>query len=276
MPNTILTTAGSPWSPDVNVFAPAEVIPTALIVQVTNSAGKIEGDAPSVRVAYFEPAEAGFVPEGDDIDEASPDLAEVVIYTGKIAQLLRISREQYVQQGTSNQLASGVQRALIDAADKAFLSQVAPVAPAVNPPEGILSQAIVTGSIADDLDGLVDIVAAIQANGGDPSHVVVDPLGWAAIRKLKIDTDSNASLIGAGVSDAIPQLVGIPILVNAQMPAKTGLVIDQQDVISALGSVEVATSEHMYFGSDSIGLRATFRFGAKPIHPERLGKFTVA
>jgi hypothetical protein len=37
--------------------------------------------------------DVGFVPEGDDIEEADPDSSEVVIHTGKVAVLAKISRE---------------------------------------------------------------------------------------------------------------------------------------------------------------------------------------
>jgi hypothetical protein len=37
----------------------------------------------------------GFVPASDDIDEDDRDSSEVVIHTGKVAVLTKISREQY-------------------------------------------------------------------------------------------------------------------------------------------------------------------------------------
>ena len=39
--------------------------------------------------------------------------------------------------------------------------------------------------------------------------------------------------------------------------------------------VQVAQSEHLYFASDSIGLRCTWRFGANLVRPDRVGSFTV-
>jgi hypothetical protein len=37
----------------------------------------------------------------------------------------------------------------------------------------------------------------------------------------------------------------------------SGLVIDRSAIVSAVGSVLIATSEHQYFDSDSVGVRAT-------------------
>ena len=237
----------------------------------------MEGDAPAVRVAYVTDAEAGFVAEGAAIDEDNPGLDEVLIRTGKVSQLIRLSREQWVQTGTGQLLSTSVARAVTKAANIAYLAQVAPTPPAVTPPAGLLNVAgIESGSaVAGDLDNLVDLIATLQANGATPSHIVIDPLGWASIAKLKIGADYNATLLGAGTQDTARMLLGLPVLVTPAMSASTGLVIDKTAVLSAVGTVAVATSEHFYFGSDGIALRATWRFGQNVVFPDRIGKFAV-
>jgi hypothetical protein len=57
--------------------------------------GPLECAEPAVRVPFVEipDGDVGFVPEGDDIEEADPDSSEVVIHTGKVAVLAKISRE---------------------------------------------------------------------------------------------------------------------------------------------------------------------------------------
>jgi hypothetical protein len=64
--------------------------------------------------------------------------------------------------------------------------------------------------------------------------------------------------------------------VNVGMTEYTGLIVDKFAVVSAVGAVQVATSEHEYFSSDSLALRATWRFGHVAVRPEQLGKFTIA
>jgi hypothetical protein len=54
------------------------------------------------------------------------------------------------------------------------------------------------------------------------------------------------------------------------------LVLDRASVLSVYGDVQLATSADYYFGSDAIGLRATFRFGAKIADTARVVKLTVA
>jgi HK97 family phage major capsid protein len=84
------------------------------------------------------------------------------------------------------------------------------------------------------------------------------------------------SLLGAGTTDAVPMLLSLPVIVDPAVPDYSGLVVDQRAVVSAVGQVKVATSEHQYFSSDSILLRATWRFGHVVVRPNRLGVFTIA
>lgn len=270
-------TAAYPWRPDITTFAAADVLGDALINRCSLVAGSIEGDAPSVRVAYINDDVATFIAEASEIPESEPELAECVVYTGKISQLIRVSREQYYQDGTADQLAASVSRALIRKADEAFLTQVAPTPPATNPAAGLLN---IVGTIdgdpvTDSLDALVDLVAEIQTNGGQPSQIVVAPDTWAAMRKLKYGTGSNQSLLGAGTNDAEPMLLSLPVIANVAVPSMTGVVLDRNAVVSAVGPVQVAVSTDAYFSTDDVGLRATWRIGQNIVRPDRVGTFTV-
>lgn len=271
------STSAAAWRPDVSQFDPAEAIPEALVLATSTVCANIEGDKPSLRVAYVADAPAGFVAEGADIPEADPTMAECVVCTGKCAQLIKLSREQFNQEGASEQLAASVARAVTSAANAAYIAQTPPTAPAVNPPAGLLHVANIVngGAVAGDLDKLVDLVAELQSNGAAPTHVLLSPTAWASLRKLKTATDSALTILGAGTSDAAPLLLSIPVLVTPAVPTNTGLILDKAAIVSAVGSVEVAQSEHAYFASDGIALRCTWRFGANVVRPDRIGKFTV-
>lgn len=270
-------TSATAWSFDVPGFDPAEAVPEALILTTATVAGSVEGDAVAVRVAYINDDAANFIDEGAPIPEADPELAEVTVFTGKVAQLVRLSREQFGQDGAEQQLAESVARSVTKAANVAYLAQVAPTAPAVTPPAGLLNIAGIVpgGAVAADLDALVDLLATLEGNGATPSHIIVDPIAWASLRKFKTATGSAASLLGAGTSDAARLLLDLPVLVTPAMTAGTGLVIDKSAIVAAVGEVMVAQSEHAYFDSDSIALRCTWRFGANVVRPDRIGKFTV-
>ena len=56
----------------------------------------------------------------------------------------------------------------------------------------------------------------------------------------------------------------------------TMLVLDKSTILSVYGSVQLATSTDYYFDSDSIGVRATWRFGQKIADTARVIKLTVA
>lgn len=273
-----IITPGTPqaWSPDVQGFAPDVAVPEAVILQASTVAGRVEGDAPAVRVPYADDADAGFVAEGAVIPEANPNLAEVLVYTGKIAQLLRLSREQLDQPKASELLMRSIQRAVTTAANRAFISQAPPISPAVTPPGGIVHAATDGGTLGDNLDVVVDAVAAIERANGQATHVLASPESWAMVSKLKVGGDGiNASLIGAGTAPGPLALLGIPVLVSAALEADQLLVVDKAAIVSAVGDVQVSTSEHAYYTSDSIGVRATWRFGAAIQRPARVIKLTV-
>lgn len=273
------TTATAGWRPDTTTYSAGDAVPDALILANSTIAGEVDGDAPAVRVAYVVDAPAGFVPEGADITPADPSTPELLIYTGRISQLIKISTEQWNQPGSSDLLAQSVRRAVTKAADVAFIRQANPTAPAVTPPGGLLNAAGIAtaaAALSGDLDGLVDLIAAVESNGATPSAILIDPLGWATLAKIKTATDSNAALLGAGVEATERRLLGLPVTVSPALPARTGLVIDNEAILSVIGQVEVATSSDFYFNSSAIAIRATWRFGAKPIHPNRIGTFTVA
>lgn len=271
------TTSAKAWAADVTAVAPADAVPDALILRTSSVVGEVEGDEPAVRVQYVDDAAAGFVDEGATISEADPDLAETLVFTGKVAQLVRLSREQWAQPGAEDLLSSSVARAVTKAADIAYLQQAQPTVPTTVPPAGLLNvDGIVDGGeVAVSLDALIDLQALIATNDGTPSHILLSPLAWASLRKFKDQTNSARSLLGAGTVDAVPALLNLPTIVTNALSGNTGLMIDSTAVVSAVGDVLVSQSEHVYFDSDSIALRCTWRFGQNVVHPNRIGKFTV-
>jgi HK97 family phage major capsid protein len=273
---TTLTSAKA-WSPDLTSVAPDLAVPDALILQTSTVSGSIEGDAPAVRVQYIDDASAGFVAEGAVISEADPNLSEALVYTGKVAQLIRLSHEQWSQPNASALLSRSVARAVTRAANIAYLAQVAPTGPAVTPPAGLLniSGIVSGGAVASNLDTLIDLLATLSGNFSNPSHIVMSPLAWASLRKFKLGTGYQSSLLGTGATDAQRYLLDLPVIVDPAVPSNKGLVIDKTAIVSAVGPVQVATSDQVYFNADSVGVRCVWRFGANIVKPNRIGQFTV-
>lgn len=271
------TTSAKAWSPDLTAIAPDIAVPDALILKTSTVAGNIEGDAPAIRVQFVDDDTAGFVAEGATLPESNPGLSEALVYTGKVAQLIRLSREQFVQPNASELLSRSVARAVTRAANIAYIAQAAPTGGNVTPPAGLLnvSGIVSGGAIAANLDGLVDLLSTLASNYAVPSHIVLSPLAWASLRKFKIGTGYAGSLLGTGADDAQQFLLGLPVIVDPAVPTNQGLVIDKTSIVSAVGPVQVQTSDQIYFNADSIGVRCTWRFGANVVKANRLGKFTV-
>jgi HK97 family phage major capsid protein len=264
-------TSAYPWRPDISFFAANEVVGDALILQTAVKAGEVDGDQPTVRCAYVDDAAANWISEAAEIPEASPGLAEVVVTTGKVSQLIRVSREQFNQAQTARQLSESAARALVKKADAEYIAGTTPLKGLINIPGTVGGSSYYVDS---DLDGVSNLIANIQKSGGNPSHIVLDPLGFANFRNLKVLTSGSAQpLLGAGTEDMQPRLFNLPIIVNRFVPAYSGLLIDRNAVVAAVGPVQVSVSEHQYFSSDSIGLRATWRIGWNIVRPSWVGKF---
>ncbi|MEY9260421.1 HK97 family phage major capsid protein [Brevibacterium epidermidis] len=270
-------TSSKGWSPDLHFFPAAEIIPEALIMQTSTIAGAIEGDEPAVRVPFVDDAEADFVAEGETIPESDPTLAEVVVHTGKVSQLIRVSREQLSQPNASERLSESVARAVTNRANEAYLSQPAPTSPATTPPTGLLNiDGIIDGGTIDtDLDVLADAFASIETNKGTVTNIIAAPDAWGSLRKMKTGTGNATTLLGAGTNDATKMLLGVPVITSHAAPSGTLVVMDRTAVVSAVGDLQVQSSDQVYFTSDSIGIRCTWRFGQNFVRPNRVAKLTV-
>jgi hypothetical protein len=53
------------------------------------------------------------------------------------------------------------------------------------------------------------------------------------------------------------------------------LVVDRRAILSAYGSLQLAVSDQVGFGKDTIVTRLTWRIGAVIAHPERVVELTV-
>lgn len=61
-----------------------------------------------------------------------------------------------------------------------------------------------------------------------------------------------------------------------RMPAGGLIVLDQRAVVSAVGEVQLATSDQRFFESDSIAVRVTWRIGWAVMSPARIRRLTIA
>lgn len=262
------------------VFVYAEAVPDALIANplVATVAGEIEGDAPRVRVPYIKTdPTAGFVKEGADITDGGGALDEVLISTGKIATVVKQSNESASFETASQLIAAGVSRSIVTSADDAFLNNAkSDDTDAQNGPVGILNTEGIPATQTTGegiVDAVADAKAAIGGNGGIPTVIVVNYAVEAILRKLKT-TDGRGLLIDPVESGEL-SIHGLPVIVNRAMPNNTLLMVSAGEIVAAVGTVNLAVSTDALFTSDSLIRRATWRIGAKVIHPNRLAKLTI-
>lgn len=272
---TTTTTSPAAWSPDVTGFLPGDAVPDAIILACSTIAGTVEGDEPAVRIPFVaDDGDAGFVAEGAVIDESDPDLDETVVLTSKVAKLSKFSAEQLEQPNAAKLIVDSMSRSVTRRGNAAFLGN-----PSAGPgPAGLLNAGIaeIVTPIGSNLDQVTDAIALIETADGTATHIIASPTAWADLSKLKKATDSNESLLGAGTETTERRLESLPVLVTNAMPAGDLLVLDSSTILSAVGDVKLARSEHAYFASDSVGVRVTWRFGWKVQRPGRVVKLHIA
>lgn len=277
MASTTTTTAAQVWRPDANVFAPQDALPDAAILNHSTVSAKIEGDAPSMRVGYISDAAAAYHTEGAALTDTDPSLSEIVVITQEIGFYHEMTRDQYRKTSTPEQLAASVARSITKLADKSFLSEANPTSPAVRPIGGLENYAGLSSqtAVATNIDKLIDLEATVRAAGANPTAWLLAPDTWAGLRKMKTATGSAIGILGAGTEEARPALLSIPVFVNAEMTSKTGLLVDRNEIISAVSDLEVDVDHSAAFKSVKVAIRGTWRIGYGVPRPTRIGKFVL-
>lgn len=279
-------TSATAWRPDViAAWQFGVMIPDALVAQTSTVVGTVQGDQPYVRVPYISAdPPASFYPEGSTIVGGDPTMSEVAFQTGKLAALSRLSNESLRQPlDVASALFTSFQRSLRRQANRVYLSN--PVT--AGQPTGLVNTPgiHVGGALGANLDGVADAIAFIESNDGSADYVIMDPLSWGSLRKMKATSSGGTPLLGPPSADGTRALFGVPVVVSSQMPftapvgttAGSGsvLVVDKLAVVSAFSDVELARSTDVYFASDSTGLRATCRIGFGVLFPNRIAKLSV-
>ncbi|MFC0265966.1 phage major capsid protein [Alloscardovia macacae] len=264
---------------NATAIAPVEAIPSALIMTHSTVMANIEGDQPTARIAYVsvDPT-AEITAEGAQINESQPTISELVVGTQKVAELTVITNEAYRHDYVPELIGNSLSKAITAKADTLFLGAPASEdSEKANHVTGLVNyKGIVDGGTLDgSLDAIIDTMSIIAANGGTPSNIVMGFDAWAVLLKLK-GADKRAIISPDVANSAEPMLFGVPVTLSNRCPAKTILILDSSEIISAVGEVQAATSSERYFENDSIGLRATFRFGYGILHPNRVAKIAVA
>ena len=269
----IKTTPTSPaaWRPDTTAYTATDAISDALILQTSTLVGSIEGDAPSVRVPFVQDdATVSIVAEAAEIPDAAQAFDETVVTTHKLSTLGKYSFETLAQPEAARLVVDSLSRSIANKANAVYLGNA-------SAPTGLLNTSGITdaGTITTDLDELIDAVSGIEADGGMATHIVASPTAWSFVAKLKVEPTSAQPLLGAGTSATQRQLLGLPVLVSASMPAGDLLVLDKNAIVAAQSPLRLARSEDAYFSSDVIAIKLVWRIGWSVMHESRIGKLTT-
>ncbi|WP_018142820.1 phage major capsid protein [Alloscardovia criceti] len=254
-----------------------EAIPGALIMNASTIMGEVEGDAATVRIAYVSvDPEAEITAEGAEIEAKDPTISELIVGTQKVASLSVISNEAYSHNSMPELIGGSLARSIVAKADRLFLGAPAGEVGQANKIVGLANyQGIVDGgNLGTSLDAIIDAMAAIATNGGTPMAILLGFDAWAYMLKLK-GADKRPLISPDVANSAEPTLFGLPVVLSAYMPANTIIIIDKDEIVSSVGTVIASTTEDRYFEHDSVGLRATFRFGYGILHPNRIAKISA-
>jgi len=267
---TTFATTGSEksFAPDVRALAPADIVPDALIIKASTKVATLKGDEPVVRIPFAEfdgtdfVGEAATIPEDDVID------SEATISVRRLSLLFTCSREQWGQPDVADLLSAAAQRNLTRKANAVFLSHA-------TAPLGVLNQSpFDAGPLGSNLDAVIDAVTHIEEFGGTPDLIVASPVAWSEVQKLKTESASNESLVGAGTTSATRQLLGLPVVVDRDA-GNSLVVIDKSAVLSAYSAVEVASSEHFLFNANNVAVRLLWHVGQVVSDPDRVATVSV-
>ena len=154
--------------------------------------------------------------------------------------------------------------------------------------KGILRQTGITTGVLDlsDPDSLIDGLAAAQGNHVSPTHWVLTPASFAAIRKVKVGSDDNRYVIEPttiqnGVSF---QLFGLPVIITDFIPntgtapgkARAALVDFSKVVVARDQNPTVAVLDQTFGDFDTVGIRVTARFDVGLLSPKAVTLLTEA
>jgi len=214
---------------------------------------------------------AGFVAEGAQITDSDVAFDEVQMMPStlkSIKVIVKVSNELIRQSvvGLDAVLRTRLVTDVANALDAALWDGTG----ASNTIKGILKQTgVATGTLnLGDADSLIDGLATAQANKVSPTHWVMTPQSFAALRKIKVGSDDNRYVFNPvdGVQAGTRfQLLGLPVIITDYIPnvsgkARVALVDFSKVAVARDVDANVTILDQTWGDYDSIGIRVVSRF----------------
>ena len=272
---TTITTSGIESAYGATAFPSTDAIPDALVHSQSRVSAVIEGDSPALHVPYIATqSTAQIVAEGDAIPEGGASASEMIVYTRKVASIETITNEAKSSEQMTQMLTASLNTAIMDKANAVFLQNPKPSNSETSPTGLFNLDNVNAGTLTGSLDAIVEGIAAISSKGGTPTSIILNHGTWAKLLLLKY-TDGRPMIAPSVADSPTPMLYGLPVVLTKAAPDSKLLINDANEVISAVGSVNLNGSEDAEFSKDKYMLRGTFRLGWGVINPDRLAVITV-
>lgn len=270
-----ITTSGIESAYGATAFPSTDAIPDALVHSQSRVSAVIEGDSPALHVPYIATqSTAQIVKEGDAIPEGGAAASEMIVYTRKVASIETITNEAKSSEQMTQMLTASLNTAIMDKANAVFLQNPKPGGSETSPTGLFNLDDVNAGTLTGSLDAIVEGIAAISSKGGTPTSIIMNHGTWAKLLLLKY-TDGRPMIAPSVADSPTPMLYGLPVVLTKAAPDSKLLINDANEVISAVGSVNLNGSEDAEFSKDKYMLRGTFRLGWGVIHHDRLAVITV-
>ncbi|MEH3135294.1 MAG: phage major capsid protein [Mycolicibacterium neoaurum] len=229
---------------------------------------------------------AGFVGEGAQITDGDVAFDEVTLLPSTLKSLkvlVRFSNEMARQSVVA--LDATLKTTLVTNVAEALDAALWDGAGTSNTVKGILrATGIATGTLdLTDADSLIDGLATAQANHVSPTHWVMTPASFAALRKLKVGTTDaryifDPSTIQNGTAF---QLFGLPVIITANIPAvatknRVALVDFSKVAVARDLDAEVKLLDQTWGDYDSVGVRVVTRYDVGLLQPKAVTLLTEA
>ena len=224
---------------------------------------------------------AGFVGEGGQITDGDVAFDEVTLLPSTLKSLkvlVRVSNE-LIRQSVVGLDAVLQQRLVTDVAN-ALDAALWDGDGSSNTITGILqADDIETGELdLDDIDSLIDGIAAAMANKVKPTHWAMSSTTFNAFRKIKVGTSDaryvfDPSTVQNGTAF---QLLGLPVIITDNVGEDAAALVDFSKVVVARDvDAQVKILDQTWGDYDSVGIRVVSRYDVALLQPEAVTLLTA-
>ncbi len=224
---------------------------------------------------------AGFVGEGQEITDGDVAFDEVTLLPSTLKSLkvlVRVSNELIRQSVVG--LDAVLQQRLITDVSNALDAALWDGDGSSNTITGILqADDIATGELdLDDIDSLIDGIAAAMANKVRPSCWAMSSTTFNAFRKIKVGTSDaryvfDPSTVQNGTAF---QLLGLPVIITDNVGEDAAALVDFSKVVVARDvDSQVKIIDQRWAEYDSVGIRVVTRYDVALLQPEAVTLLTA-